>query len=82
MSDQSDRFLQAINELENIAEAVPPGEAHDHFDAPTLQLFWRQWPHISSWAGALWRKLNDDLEQPARAPQEEDLDEIGGEGGG
>jgi hypothetical protein len=82
VTDQSDRFQEAIAELNAIADAVPSDDAHDHFDPTTLQLFWREWPHISSWAGALWRRLNEDLEQPASPPQDPDLDEVGGEGGG
>ena len=49
-------------------------------DEATLQVFWRDWPNISSWAGALWRKLNDDLDQPARPTRDPDLDEVGGSG--
>ncbi len=80
MSDLSDRFLNAISELEAVADHITADDAHDGFDQPTLQQFWRDWPHISSWAGGLWRKLNDDLE-PAAKPVS-DGDEIGGEGGG
>ena len=80
MSDLSERFVNAIVELEGVADAVSADDAREQFDAPTLQAFWRDWPHISSWAGALWRKLNDEIDVAAKPATDED--EIGGEGGG
>lgn len=81
MEDPSVRFTQAISELESVADSVTADEARRTFDAATLQVFWRDWPHISSWAGALWRKLNEELAAPATPPRDPDLDEVGGEGG-
>jgi hypothetical protein len=80
LSDLSDRFLNAIAELEAVADGVTADDAREQFDQTTLQAFWRDWPHISSWAGGLWRKLNDELEPGAKPAAEGD--EIGGEGGG
>lgn len=82
MADESDRFVNAITELDDVADALTPGDARQRFDDATLQVFWRQWPHISSWAGALWRALNEDLAQAATPPTEPDLDETGEGGGG
>lgn len=80
MADLSHRFTEAIAELEAVADSVTADDARTSFDAATLQVFWRDWPHISSWAGGLWRRLNEELAAPAMPPQTE-LDEVGGEGG-
>jgi hypothetical protein len=79
MDDVSDRILRVISEFEEIAYAVTPEEASRTVEEPTLQLFWRQWPHIGSWAGSLWRLLNEDIVDPATAPSD-DLDEVGESG--
>jgi hypothetical protein len=39
---------------------------------------WRSWPHISSWAGSLWRLLNEELMDPAVSAHHPDADEVGG----
>ncbi len=80
--EHSDRLLEAMTNLESVADEVTAEEAARTFDAPALQVFWRDWPRVSSWAGQLWRRLNEDLEQPGRQVKEPDLDEVGGEGGG
>ena len=77
MADTTDRFLDAIHELQAVADDVTPEDAARTFDETTLQNFWRDWPHISSWAGALWRKLNEDVEQHAAPATDEDLHEVG-----
>jgi len=82
VDDVSQKFSDAIAELEAVADAVPNDEAKATLDVDTLQVFWRNWPHISSWAGALWRQLDEEMAAPARPPSEPDLDEVGGEGGG
>ena len=79
MDDSSDRILRLISELEEVAEGMTPEEAAHSLEEPTLQLFWRQWPHISSWAGSLWRLLNEDVVDPATAATD-DFDEVGGSG--
>lgn len=80
MSDVSERFLAAISALEDVADEVSPEEARGSFDDTTLQEFWRDWPHISGWTGALWRLLSRDLEVPATPVDADDHIEIG-EGG-
>lgn len=81
MSDISDRLLQALSTLEAVADEVTPDTAAAKLDEATLQLFWRDWPGVGSWAGALWRRLNDDLAGPASSLRDPDIDEVGGEGG-
>lgn len=80
MADASDRFSEALDQLDHLTRDLTPEEAGSSFDEATLQRFWREWPHLSGWAGALWRSLNADLEQPAQPVIEEDLDEVGGAG--
>jgi hypothetical protein len=78
--DMSDRFLDAISRLEEVADAVTPHDAARQLDEPSLQAFWRAWPGISSWAGSLWRLLNEDLRDPAVSAADHDADELGGSG--
>ena len=78
--ESAQRLMDALGELETIADTLTPEEAERSLDDATLQVFWRDWPNISSWAGALWRRLNQDLAGPARPPQDADLDETGGSG--
>lgn len=81
MEDITQRFLDALATLDGVADEAPTAaDARATFDDATLQVFWRDWPHVSSWAGALWRALNEDIEQAATPPSEPDLDEVGGEG--
>lgn len=80
MDDISDRFLDAISRLEEVADAVTPHDAHRQLDETSMQLFWRRWPGISSWAGSLWRLLNEDLMDPGVSSNDPDADEIGGSG--
>jgi hypothetical protein len=82
VDDASDRLLLVIEEYERVAEAVTPDDAVRTFDETTLQLFWQRWPHVSSWGGALWRQLNDDLADPATPAGDLETHEVGGEGGG
>ena len=80
MDDISIRLDEALTAFQEVAEAVGVDEALTEIDDTTLQLFWRQWPDVSGWAGALWRRLNADLERPATEVQDPDLDEVGGPG--
>lgn len=82
MDEASDRLLQAMDEWERVAEEATPDEAARTFEESTLQVFWQRWPHISSWGGALWRRLNEDLVDAAQPADESGSHEIGGEGGG
>jgi hypothetical protein len=77
VQDHSDRLLHVMSELEEIADGVAPDDAARSMEESTLQLFWRQWPYVSSWAGSLWRLLNEDIAEPAVPPRDE-LDEVGG----
>jgi hypothetical protein len=81
MTDASDRLLAALEELDRVASEATPEEAADAFDEPTLQVFWQRWPQVSSWAGSLWRRLNETLEDAAMPVEDPDLHEVGGEGG-
>jgi hypothetical protein len=81
VDDASERLVRVIEEYEAIAEAVTPDEAARSLDEATLQLFWQRWPQVSSWAGALWRRLNEDLADPALPADESEMHEVGGEGG-
>jgi hypothetical protein len=81
VDDASDRILHVIEEFERVAESATPDDAVRTFDEATLQLFWQRWPHVSSWGGALWRRLNEDLAEAAVPIGDSDAHEIGGEGG-
>jgi len=81
VDEVSERLLKAIDECERVAEAATPDEAARTFDEATLQVFWQRWPNVSSWAGALWRRLNEDLADPAKPLEDSEFHEIGGEGG-
>jgi hypothetical protein len=41
-------------------------------------VFWRDWPRIQSWAGSLWRQLNDELAEFA-SPAGGEVDTGGGD---
>lgn len=81
MDDASDRLLKVIEEFDRIAESATADEAAHTFDEATLQVFWQQWPHVSSWAGALWRRINVDLADAATPLSESEFHDVGGEGG-
>jgi hypothetical protein len=81
MDDVSERFIGALSALEHVADEVTSDEAAATLDDAALQLFWREWPQLGSWAGTLWRQLNEDLAGPSSAVGEPELDEVGGEGG-
>ena len=81
MDDASERLLSALEEWERVADAASPDEATRVFDEASLQLFWQRWPQISSWGGAVWRRLNADLADAARPHDESEFHDLGGEGG-
>jgi hypothetical protein len=81
MADAADRLIAAIDEFDRVAEDVTADEAADAFDEATLQVFWQRWPQVSSWAGALWRRLNETLADAAMPAEDSDFHEVGGEGG-
>jgi hypothetical protein len=80
VDDLSDRFMDAISRFEEVANAVTPHDAHRQLDETSMQVFWRTWPGISSWAGSLWRLLNEELMDSAAAPNDPGSDEVGGSG--
>jgi len=43
-----------------------------------LQVFWKKWPHLSAWAGSLWRMLSEELADPSSPHLDAELDEVGG----
>jgi hypothetical protein len=74
------RLLDALSALDDVSGELTADEAAADLDEATLQVFWRDWPNISAWAGSLWRRLDKDLAQPARPHDDPDLDEVGGSG--
>ena len=80
VDDISDRFLDAISRLEAVADAIGPHDAYRQLDETSMQVFWRRWPGLSSWAGSLWRLLNEELMDPAVSAHHPDTDEVGGSG--
>jgi hypothetical protein len=79
MDDVSVRFLNALSALDDVADEMTADEAAATLDEAALQMFWRDWPRLGAWAGALWRHLNEDLDAPSSAFDGSDLDEVGGE---
>ena len=78
--DLAERLIQALGRFAEVTDAVTPDEAMRLLDDVAMEVFWRDWPNISSWAGALWRRLDEDLGGPARPPQDPGLDEVGESG--
>lgn len=78
MEDAAARLMEALDLLAEVADDVPAHVAVSAFDDATLQLFWREWPRTSAWAGTLWRLLDADLAEAASPASE--FDEIGGSG--
>lgn len=81
MTDAADRLIAAIDELDRVGAEVTADEALAVMDEATLQVFWQRWPHVSGWAGALWRRLNETLADAAMPADESGQHEVGGEGG-
>ena len=79
MDEITDKFLELIHELEDVATSVTAQRALAEFDETTLQVFWKKWPHVSEWAGSLWSMLSAELAGPATR-HDPDLDEIGESG--
>ena len=80
MDDPSAQLLEALGLLDEVADTLTADEAAEELDEATLQTFWREWPRASAWAGALWRRLNAELAEPAAVADDPDLDEFGGSG--
>ena len=65
VDDISDRFLDAISRLEAVADAVIPSRRPPPTGRDEHAGLLEEWPGISSWAGSLWRLLNEELMDPA-----------------
>jgi hypothetical protein len=80
MNDMADRFLDLIQELEDVTTSVTVEQALAEFDETTLQVFWKKWPHLSGWNGRLWALLSAELAGPSARVADPELDETGGSG--
>lgn len=80
VDDAAERLVEALDQLAAVGDQLTAREAATAFDDATLQVFWREWPRASQWAGELWRVLDADLARAARPVGDPDLDEIGGSG--
>ena len=78
MADVAEQLLEAMEAFDEVADSITADEAMSELDESTLQLFWRDWPRISSWAGSLWRQLNEELADLA-SPAGGDVDTGGGD---
>jgi hypothetical protein len=78
MADTSLQLLEAMEAFHEVADSLTPEAALEALDESSLQVFWRDWPDIASWAGALWRALNSELAEPA-SPAEHGGDTGGGD---
>ena len=78
MADAAQQLLEAMEALDEVADSLTAHEAIEELDESTLQLFWRDWPRIQSWAGSLWRRLDEELAELA-APSTVDGDTGGGD---
>lgn len=78
MAETSLQLLEAMEAFCDITDAVTPEAAAEELDETSLQIFWRDWPHISAWAGSLWRQLDRDLAESA-SPSQENADTGGGD---
>jgi hypothetical protein len=63
-AELADRLLAALEYLDDIGSKITPDQASASFDDASLQVFWRDWPRISGWAGALWRNLKHRSRNP------------------
>jgi len=73
MADVAQQLLEAMESLDEVADSMTAHDAVEQLDEATLQLFWRDWPRIQSWAGSLWRQLNEELAEMA-SPAGGDVD--------
>ena len=65
MADVAQQLLEAMEAFDEVADSITAHEAVEQLDEATLQLFWRDWPRIQSWAGSLWRHLDEELAERA-----------------
>jgi hypothetical protein len=81
IQEASEQLLGALERWERVVDSTTPDEAPAAFDQATLQVFWQRWPHVSSWGGALWRRLNADMSDAATPLEDSEFHDVGGEGG-
>lgn len=80
MSDPGADLIAALDTLEGVAGDLTADEAAEQIDAATLNVFWREWPALARWCGALWREVNADLDMPSSTPADDEVHELGGSG--
>lgn len=81
MRDPGATLIQALDTLRSVATELTTDDAAEQLDAATLHVFWREWPALGRWSGALWRQLNADFETPSTMPTGDDeVHELGGSG--
>ena len=78
MADVAQQLLEAMESLDEVAYSLTAHDAVEQLDEAPLQLFWRDWPRIQSWAGSLWRQLDGELAELA-SPAGGDVDTGGGD---
>ena len=78
MADVAQQLLEAMEAFDEVADSITAHEAVEQLDEAILQLFWRDWPRIQSWAGSLWRQLDGELAEMA-SPAGGDVDTGGGD---
>ncbi len=78
MADVAQQLLEAMEAFDEVADSLTADEAVEQLDDTTLQLFWRDWPRIQSWAGSLWRQIDEELAEFA-SPAGGDVDTGGGD---
>ena len=77
-AEVAERLLDALNEFQQIASAMTAEQAAQALDEASIEAFWRDWPDLNSWGGALWRMVDEDHAEPAREAADSELDEVGG----
>src|SRR5580693_10098627 len=80
VDDIADRFLELVHDLEEVACSMSAQRALAEFDETTLQVFWKKWPHVSSWAGSLWSMLSAELSAPSSPQHDAEHHETGESG--
>lgn len=79
MAGISQQLMEVLETFEALADEATPEAAYADLDDSALQMFWRDWPEVSAWAGSLWRKVNADLVDAA-SPEDEGIADTGGGG--
>jgi hypothetical protein len=75
-----DRLVAVLAEMDAITQQVSVDDPTTVLDDATLQVFWRDWPPLRSWAETIWQRLQADLAVPATPFGDPELDEVGGSG--